>query len=151
MIGMATLVSVPVIPIVLSVYAAQRGRNDKPSTAHDAMQVQPQMPVATRNAANTADVPALSEETKVKLLLAQHDFDQTQIRYAQVQQQCQQQGTQLNAEAGKEFQALEALKESAYTEAHADKSAWTLTDKMEFAPAPKPPAATAVPAPLGKP
>jgi hypothetical protein len=114
------------------------------------VRAQKEMSVATRNAANTADVPALSEETKVKLLLAQHDFDQTQIRYAQVQQQCQQQGTQINTEAGKEFQALEALKESAYTEANADKSAWTLTDKMEFAPAPKRPAPPE-PTPAAKP
>ena len=100
--------------------------------------------------AQAPDAPAISEATKVKLLLAQHDFDQTQLRYAQMQQQCQQQTAQISAEGTKEFTALDALKEAAYTEAHADKSAWALTDKMEFAPAPKHPAAAPAP-PMVKP
>ena len=90
--------------------------------------------------------PAISEATKIKLLLAQHDFEQTQVRYAQAQQQWQQQQAQMTAEAGKEFSALEALKDAAYTEAHADKAAWTLTDKMEFVAVPKRPEAPAPPA-----
>jgi hypothetical protein len=82
--------------------------------------------------------PVISEATKIKLLLAQHDLEQTQVRFAQLQQQFQQQQTQISAEAGKEFQALEYLKEMAYAEAKADKSAWTLTDKMEFVPVRRP-------------
>jgi hypothetical protein len=88
--------------------------------------------------AQTNTTPTLSEATKIKLLLAQHDLEQTQVRFAQLQQQFQQQQTQISAEAGKEFQALEALKETAYAEAKADKAAWTLTDKMEFVPVRRP-------------
>lgn len=97
------------------------------------MQVQP-APAAT-----IPTLPAISEASKVKLLLAQHDLEQTQLRFSQLQQQFQQQSAQLSTEAGKEFSALEALKDAAFTEAKADKAAWTLTDKMEFAPAPKRP------------
>jgi hypothetical protein len=88
---------------------------------------------------NATEPPTISEASKVKLLLAQHDLEQTQLRFAQLQQQFQQQSAQLSTEASKEFTALEALKEAAFTEAHADKASWTLTDKMEFLAAPKRP------------
>ena len=81
----SALISLVALAFILSglTMHAQRDRNDKPSTAHDGMQVQP------APAAETS-VPTIPDATKVKLLQAQHDLDQLNLQYVQLQAQMSQ-------------------------------------------------------------
>jgi hypothetical protein len=75
-----------------------------------------------------ATPPTISDATKVKYLNAQHDLDQLNLQYVQLQSQV----AQVQQKAIAAYAALGAVKEEAYKESGADQSDWTIDEKAEF-------------------